>query len=165
MIASVWIVLSVLFSTCPYLADAESLATQGTCYKGSSSSSASDYPPTVIGCNLRPIDPATGTSEMCYLRKVKDLDFYEMGCTNEVSCQRMVQQVADGTDLTYSSADCCVEVDLCNDYQNFQADGTGGTSGSSGLKPPFSTKEVGFAWGSLFLMCFCYALYVSLLYQ
>lgn len=96
------------------------------CYFGSSNSAASNYPPTSSECGLT-------TGETCYLRKVKDINFYEMGCQPQTSCDRNAEQVESGVDLTYESYQCCKESNLCNDYQDFQEDGSGDSSDGASL--------------------------------
>jgi hypothetical protein len=96
------------------------------CYFGSSNSAASNYPPTSSDCGLT-------TGETCYLRKVKDIDFYEMGCQPQTSCDRNAEQVESGVDLTYESYQCCKDSNLCNDYQDFQEDGSGDSSDGASL--------------------------------
>lgn len=121
---SVAVFLMILFLVAPSKAssftkeDSISKRQANACYFGSSNSAASNYPPTSSDCGLT-------TGETCYLRKVKDIDFYEMGCQPQTSCDRNVEQVESGVDLTYESYQCCKESNLCNDYEDFQEDGSG----------------------------------------
>lgn len=100
-------------------------ATMGQCFKGSSNSAANDYPPITTTCDIHPDEGEGATGMVCFVGKVKNLNFYSMSCITATNCNRERDGVIAGTNELYENVVCCTEVDNCNDYENIVEDGSG----------------------------------------
>lgn len=110
------------------------------CWVGSSSESASDYPPA---------DTVCPEGFFCQLTKVERLDVYYQSCVSRLTCDRNIDDLENNPDTSlYSEVSCCDNDDRCNSYPGQSESEDDGDSAGMALD---INQGLSF---SIFIVCF-----------